>query len=136
MTQPHSLDDPAGRQLLAAKRINFGSMPIWPQLIFIVVVAFLGGLTGLALRRNGPPSAASSPPRSAPAAPKPGGCSPRSTAASPGCRSTGRKPTTGDGVFGTRSTARRVGGAGAAHGNSPSRPKMCGNFVVEAPKSD
>jgi hypothetical protein len=37
---------------LAAKRINFGSLPIWPQLVFIVVVAFLGGLAGLALRRN------------------------------------------------------------------------------------
>lgn len=37
---------------LAAKRINFGSLPIWPQLLFIVVVALLGGLAGLALRRN------------------------------------------------------------------------------------
>jgi hypothetical protein len=37
---------------LAAKRINFGAMPIWPQLVFIVLVAFLGGLAGLALRRN------------------------------------------------------------------------------------
>lgn len=37
---------------LAAKRINFGTMPIWPQCVFILVVAFLGGLAGLALRRN------------------------------------------------------------------------------------
>lgn len=37
---------------LAAKRINFGAMPIWPQLVFILVVAVLGGLAGLALRRN------------------------------------------------------------------------------------
>lgn len=44
----------AGAPLLAvvAKRINFGTLPIWPQLVFIVVVAFLGGLAGLALRRN------------------------------------------------------------------------------------
>jgi len=37
---------------LAAKRINFGTMPIWPQLIFILVVAALGALAGLALHRN------------------------------------------------------------------------------------
>jgi hypothetical protein len=37
---------------LLAKRINFGGMPIWPQLLFIVVVAFLAGLAGLSLRRN------------------------------------------------------------------------------------
>lgn len=37
---------------LLAKRINFGAMPIWPQLVFIVVVAFLAGLAALALRRN------------------------------------------------------------------------------------
>lgn len=37
---------------LLAKRINFGGMPIWPQLLFIVVVAFLAGLAGLALRRS------------------------------------------------------------------------------------
>jgi hypothetical protein len=37
---------------VVAKRLNFGSMPIWPQLVFIVVVAVLGGLAGLALRRN------------------------------------------------------------------------------------
>ena len=37
---------------LAAKRVNFGAMPIWPQLLFILLVAFLGGLAGLALRRN------------------------------------------------------------------------------------
>lgn len=37
---------------LAAKRINFGALPIWPQLVFILLVAFLGGLAGLALRRN------------------------------------------------------------------------------------
>lgn len=37
---------------LVAKRINFGAMPIWPQLVFIVVIAFLGALAGLALRRN------------------------------------------------------------------------------------
>ena len=44
----------AGAPLLAlvAKRINFGAMPIWKQLVFIVVVSFLGGLAGLALRRN------------------------------------------------------------------------------------
>lgn len=44
----------AGGPLLAvaAKRINFGTLPIWPQLVFIVVVAVLGGLAGLALRRN------------------------------------------------------------------------------------
>lgn len=37
---------------LAAKWVNFGALPIWPQLVFIVVVAFLGGLAGLTLRRN------------------------------------------------------------------------------------
>jgi hypothetical protein len=37
---------------LAAKRINFGTMPIWPQLLFILLVAFLGGLAGLSLRRS------------------------------------------------------------------------------------
>ena len=37
---------------LAAKWINFGALPIWPQLVFILLVAFLGGLAGLALRRN------------------------------------------------------------------------------------
>lgn len=37
---------------IAAKRINFGSMPIWPQLVSIVIVAFVGALAGLALRRN------------------------------------------------------------------------------------
>lgn len=37
---------------LAAKWINFGARPIWPQLVFILLVAFLGGLAGLALRRN------------------------------------------------------------------------------------
>lgn len=37
---------------LAAKRINFGSMPIRPQLAFILIVTFLGALAGLALRRN------------------------------------------------------------------------------------
>lgn len=37
---------------LAAKRINFGAMPIWPQVIFITVVSVLGALAGLALRRN------------------------------------------------------------------------------------
>jgi hypothetical protein len=37
---------------LAAKRINFGALPIWPQLVFIVVITFLGALAGLALRRN------------------------------------------------------------------------------------
>lgn len=37
---------------VAAKRINFGAMPIREQLVFIVVVTFLGGLAGLALRRN------------------------------------------------------------------------------------
>ena len=44
----------AGAPLLAvaAKRINFGTPPIWPQLAFILIVAFLGGLAGLALRRN------------------------------------------------------------------------------------
>lgn len=44
----------AGAPLLAvaAKRINFGTLPIWPQLVFIVVVAFLGGLAGLAVRRS------------------------------------------------------------------------------------
>ena len=44
----------AGAPVIAvvAKRLNFGSMPIWPQLVFIVVVAVLGGLAGLALRRS------------------------------------------------------------------------------------
>ena len=44
----------AGAPLLAvaAKRINFGTPPIGPQLAFILIVAFLGGLAGLALRRN------------------------------------------------------------------------------------
>jgi hypothetical protein len=37
---------------LVAKWINFGAIPIWPQLVFILLVAFLGGLAGLALRRN------------------------------------------------------------------------------------
>lgn len=37
---------------LATKRINFGTMPIWPQLVCILIVAFLGALAGLALRRN------------------------------------------------------------------------------------
>jgi hypothetical protein len=37
---------------LVAKRINFGAMPIWPQLVFIVAIALLGALAGLALRRN------------------------------------------------------------------------------------
>lgn len=37
---------------LAAKWINFGALPIWPQLVFILLVAFLGGLAGLAVRRN------------------------------------------------------------------------------------
>jgi hypothetical protein len=37
---------------LVAKRINFGTMPIWQQLVFILVVSFLGALAGLALRRN------------------------------------------------------------------------------------
>lgn len=37
---------------LAAKRFNFGAMPIWPQLVFLLLLAFLGGLAGLALRRN------------------------------------------------------------------------------------
>jgi hypothetical protein len=37
---------------LAAKRVNFGTMPIWPQLVFILGVAILGALAGLALRRN------------------------------------------------------------------------------------
>jgi hypothetical protein len=37
---------------LAAKWINFGALPIWPQLVFILLVAFLGGLAGLTLRRN------------------------------------------------------------------------------------
>jgi hypothetical protein len=39
---------------LAVKWINFGALPIWPQLVFILVVAFLGGLAGLTLRRNWP----------------------------------------------------------------------------------
>lgn len=44
----------AGAPVLAvvAKRINFGTMPIWKQLVFIVVVSLLGALAGLALRRN------------------------------------------------------------------------------------
>lgn len=44
----------AGAPLLAvtAKRINFGSMPIWPQLVFILSMTLLGTLAGLALRRN------------------------------------------------------------------------------------
>lgn len=44
----------AGAPLLAvaAKRINFGTLPIWPQLVFILMIAFLGALAGLALRRN------------------------------------------------------------------------------------
>lgn len=37
---------------LAAKRINFGTLPLRQQLVFIVVVAFLGVLAGLAVRRN------------------------------------------------------------------------------------
>ncbi|MFM7205724.1 MAG: hypothetical protein ACKO4T_03510, partial [Planctomycetaceae bacterium] len=37
---------------LVAKWINFGGLPIWPQLAFILLVALLGGLAGLALRRN------------------------------------------------------------------------------------
>jgi hypothetical protein len=37
---------------VVAKRINFGVMPIWKQLVFILVVSFLGALAGLALRRN------------------------------------------------------------------------------------
>lgn len=37
---------------LVVKWINFGGLPIWPQLLFILLVAFLGGLAGLALRRN------------------------------------------------------------------------------------
>jgi len=37
---------------LVAKWINFGGLPIWPQLAFILLVAFLGGLAGLALRRS------------------------------------------------------------------------------------
>jgi len=37
---------------LIAKRINFGAMPIWPQMVFILIVAFFGALLGLALRRN------------------------------------------------------------------------------------
>ena len=37
---------------IVAKWINFGALPIWPQLVFILLVAFLGGLVGLALRRN------------------------------------------------------------------------------------
>ena len=43
-----------GAPLLAvvAKWINFGALPIWPQLVVILLVAFLGGLAGLALRRN------------------------------------------------------------------------------------
>ena len=37
---------------VAAKRVNFGAMPLGPQLVFIAGVAFLGGLAGLALRRH------------------------------------------------------------------------------------
>jgi hypothetical protein len=37
---------------IAAKIINFGAIPIWPQLVSIVAIAFLGALAGLALRRN------------------------------------------------------------------------------------
>jgi hypothetical protein len=37
---------------VTAKYINFGAVPIRPQLVAIVVVAFLGALAGLALRRN------------------------------------------------------------------------------------
>jgi len=37
---------------LVAKRINFGTMPIGKQTMFILVVAFLGALAGLALRRS------------------------------------------------------------------------------------
>lgn len=37
---------------VVAKWINFGVLPIWKQLVFIVVVSFLGALAGLALRRN------------------------------------------------------------------------------------
>jgi hypothetical protein len=37
---------------LVAKWINFGALPIWPQLVFILLIAFLGGLAGLAVRRN------------------------------------------------------------------------------------
>jgi hypothetical protein len=37
---------------LVAKRINFGAMPIWKELVFILVVSFLGALAGVALRRN------------------------------------------------------------------------------------
>ncbi len=37
---------------LVAKWINFGATPIWPQLVFILVVAFFGALLGLALRRK------------------------------------------------------------------------------------
>jgi len=37
---------------IVAKWINFGALPIWPQSVFILLVAFLGGLAGLALRRN------------------------------------------------------------------------------------
>lgn len=37
---------------LVAKWINFGTLPIWKQLVFIVIVAFLGALAGLGLRRN------------------------------------------------------------------------------------
>lgn len=43
-----------GAPLLAVvvKWMNFGYLPIAPQLIFIVTVAILGGLAGLALRRS------------------------------------------------------------------------------------
>ncbi len=37
---------------IVAKWINFGALPIWPQSVFILLVAFLGGLVGLSLRRN------------------------------------------------------------------------------------
>lgn len=43
-----------GAPLLAllAKRVNFGTFPLWQHLVFILGVAFLGALVGLALRRN------------------------------------------------------------------------------------
>lgn len=43
-----------GAPLLAvlAKTINFGGLPIRPQLVSIIVVAFLGALAGFALRRS------------------------------------------------------------------------------------
>ncbi len=37
---------------ILAKRINFGYVPILPQLQFIVVLAIMGALVGLTLRRN------------------------------------------------------------------------------------